>query len=111
VVRKGEPADELFLLVHGALSVLSDRADGRVRRLATLSPGMGFGEPSMLEGSTRTAFVRADRASACWVLKRASFDALGAGYPELKIRLLENLLRSATRTMGRLSVEVVSEPL
>ena len=111
VVRKGDPADELFLLAHGALSVLSDGADGRVRRLATLSPGMGFGEPSMLEGSTRSAFVRADRASVCFVLKRASFDSLGAACPELKIRLLENLLRSATRTMGRLSVEMVSERL
>ncbi len=111
VVRKGDPADELFLLVHGALSVLSDRADGQVRRLATLSPGMGFGEPSLVEGSTRTAYVRADRPSVCWVLKRASFDSLGASCPELKIRLLENLLRSATRTMSRLSVEMVSERL
>jgi glutaminase len=111
VVLEGDPADELFLLVHGALSVLSDRADGRVRRLATLSPGMGFGEPSMLEGSRRTAFVRADRPSVCWVLKRASFDSLGAACPELKIRLLENLLRSATKTMGRLSVEIISERL
>jgi glutaminase len=109
MLRKGEPAEELFLLVRGALSVVSDRADGRVRRLATLSPGMGFGEPSMLEGSTRTAFVRADRASVCWVLKRASFDELGAVSPALKIRLLENLLRSATRTMSRLSVDLVAD--
>jgi glutaminase len=109
VVRKDDPADELFLLAQGALSVLSDGADGRLRRLATLSPGMGFGEPSMLEGASRSAFVRADRPSVCWVMKRASFDALGAASPELKIRLLENLLRSATRTMGRLSVELVGE--
>ena len=109
VVRQGDPAEELFLLVHGALSVLSDRPDGRVRRLATLSPGMGFGEPSMVAGATRTAFVRADRPSVCWVLKRADFDTVGAASPALKIRLLENLLRSATRTMGRLSIEMVSE--
>jgi glutaminase len=111
LVRRGDPADELFLLVQGAVSVLSDRLDGRVRRLATLSPGMGFGEPSMVEHTTRTAFVRADRPSICWVLKRASFDSLGAARPEAKIRLLENLLRSASRTVSRLSVEVVSERL
>lgn len=65
----------------------------------------------MVEGSTRSAFVRADRPSVCWVLKRASFDSLGASCPELKIRLLENLLRSATKTMSRLSLEMVAERL
>ena len=109
VVRKGDPADELFLLVDGGLSVLSDVPDGRLRRLATLSPGMGFGEPSMVEGATRSAFVRADRPSVCWALKRASFDSLDASCPELKIRLLENLLRSATKALGRLSFEALAE--
>jgi glutaminase len=108
LVHKGEAADELFLLVHGALSVLSDLPDGRLRRLATLSPGMGFGEPSMVEGASRTAFVRADRDSVCWVLKRATFDSLGVACPELKIRLLENLLRSTTLTLGRVSAEAVA---
>jgi glutaminase len=111
VVRRGDSADELFLLVRGGLSVLSDLPDGRLRRLATLSAGMGFGEQSMLEGATRTAFVRADRSSVCWVLKRAAFDSLGASCPELKIRLLENLLHSATRTLGRLSFEALTERL
>jgi len=111
VVRKGAPADELFLLVHGGLSVLSDLPDGRLRRLATLSPGMGFGEPSMVEGGTRTAFVRADRPSVCFVLGRAAFDSLETSDPGIKIRLLENLLRSATRTMSRLSFEALNDPI
>ena len=109
VVQKGQAGDELFLIVQGALSVLSDLPDGRLRRLATLSPGMGFGEPAMVAGAMRTASVRADRASVCWVLKRADLDALDASAPLLKIRLLENLLRSTTKTVGRLSFEALSE--
>jgi CRP-like cAMP-binding protein len=109
VFLKGDPADELFLLVQGALSVVTDLPGGRVRRLATLSPGVGFGEPSMIEGAVRTASVRADRPTVCWVLTRAAFDSLDTSRPPLKIRLLENLLRSATATFGRLSLEAVSE--
>jgi len=109
VVRKGDPADELFLVVRGGLSVVDELADGRPRRLATLSPGVGFGEPSLIEGAVRTASVRADRASACWVLKRATFESLDGAYPTLKIRLLENLVRSATSTFSRLSVEAAAE--
>ena len=108
VVRKGDPADELFLVVRGGLSVVSESPDGRQRRLATLSPGVGFGEPSIVEGAVRTASVRADRSSVCWVLKRATFESLDSSYPTLKIRLLENLLRSATSTFNRLSVEATA---
>ena len=99
------------VLAAGALSVFSDLPDGRLRRLATLSPGMGFGEPAMVEGATRTASVRADQPSVCWVLKRADLDGLDASAPVLKIRLLENLLRSATKTFDRLSFEAVAEQL
>jgi glutaminase len=109
VVRRGDPANELFLLVQGELSVLTDTPDGRLHRLSTLAAGMSFGEPSIVEGSIRTAFVRADVPSVCWVLSRAAFVSLEAAYPELKIRLLENLLRSATQTLGRLSFEVLAE--
>jgi glutaminase len=109
VVRRGEVANELFLVVLGELSVLTESSDGRLRRLSTLSAGMGFGEPSMIEGGIRTAFVRADVPSVCWVLSRQAFQSLDVTSPELKIRLLENLLRSATQTLGRLSFEVLSE--
>ena len=55
--------------------------------------------------------MRADRASVCYVLKRATFESLDAACPALKIRLLENLLRSATKTFGRLSFEAVADRL
>jgi CRP-like cAMP-binding protein len=111
VVRKGDPGDELFLLVRGELSVLSDLPDGSMRRLATLSAGTGFGEGSMLDGAVRSAFVRADRPSVCFVLKRSCFDSLDASCPALKIRLLENLLRSATTIFSRLTSDALSDRL
>ena len=84
----------------------------RVRENGTpLSAGMLFGEPSMIDGAVRTAFVRADLPSVCWVLSRSAFDSLERSSPELKIRLLENLLRSTTQTMGRLSFEALAERL
>jgi glutaminase len=108
VVRRGDPADALLLLVRGRLSVLTDDARGSLRRLATISPGMGFGEPAILDdAATRTAFVRADRASVCWVLARSAVLSLDASNPMLKIRLLENLLRSTARIVERLSRETV----
>jgi glutaminase len=109
VVRKGDPADALFLLVKGRLSVVADDPRGRLRRLATLSPGMGFGEPAIVDDAQRSAFVRADQPSVCWVLKNSAVHSLEASMPRLKIRLLENLLRSASRIVERLTREAVSD--
>ncbi len=108
LVRKGDAASALFLLVQGDLSVLADTPGGRLVRLAALSPGMGFGEGAMLEGAVRAAYVRADLPSVCWVLERSAFESLDASAPELKTRLLENLLRSSTSTLKRFSSEVVA---
>jgi glutaminase len=109
VVRKGDPADSLFLLVRGRLSVLADDERGRLRRLATISPGMGFGEPAIVEDTRRTAFVRSDQPSVCWVLKSSAFHSLEASNPLLKVRLLENLLRSVSRILERLTQEAVAD--
>jgi glutaminase len=109
VVRKDDPANTLFFLVKGDLSVLSELPGGRLGRLATLSAGMGFGEPAIVEGAVRTAYVRADTPSVCWTLSRAAFDSLDASASELKIRLLQNLLQTATQTLGRLSFEALAE--
>jgi glutaminase len=111
VVRKGDPADALFLLVRGRLSVVADDQRGRLRRLSTLSPGMGFGEPAIVDSTRRTAFVRADRASVCWVLERSAVRSLDASSPKLKIKLLENLLRSTSRIVERLSRETLADRL
>ncbi len=108
LVRKGEPADALYLLVQGELSVLVDAQDGRLHRLATLSPGMGFGEASLADEATRTAFVRADRPAVCWVLERSAYVSLDGPGRTVQVKLLENLLRSTSGIVARLTREAIA---
>jgi glutaminase len=106
VVRKGDPADAIYLLTCGQLSVAIPLADGNHRRLATLSPGMMFGELAVVQRGPRSADVRADSAAECYVLSLQEFDSLSLTRPDLKNRLLENLLRTTAQTVYRLSDEV-----
>ncbi len=105
LVRIGEPADELFLITRGELSVLTDTSQGHLHRLSTLSAGMCFGEQFLVEDASRTAFVRADRDSTCWTLSRRAFRALVAAEPRVEGKLLESLLRSSSRIIHRLTLE------
>jgi len=105
VLQKGDPGGELLILVRGELSVMGDRPRGQLRRLSTISPGMSFGELSLLDRTVRTAFVRADRESTCWSLHHDAFDDLGETDPHLKIKLLENMLRASARIAARLTTD------
>jgi glutaminase len=106
IVRKGDRADELFLLMAGQVSVTTALPDGQVKRLSTSSAGMAFGELAVLDRSERTADVRADKRVECLVLSAEDFDRLGAEQPAIKMRILENLLRSVHRMVGRLNREL-----
>jgi glutaminase len=107
VIRKGDPAQEMFLLVRGHLSVTTDVPGGERRRLATLSAGMVFGELAILSREPRTADVRADTAVDCYVLPADELVRLGETDPALKSILLENLLRIVSRLARRMSDELV----
>jgi hypothetical protein len=105
-VRRGDLADELFLITKGELSVTLELTGGERRRLATLSPGMVFGELSIMNRERRTADVRADSAVECYAIGADDLDELGATDPGVKCVLLENLLRVVGRLARRMTDEL-----
>ena len=71
--------------------MLVPRPDGGHQRIASLSPGMNFGEMTLLGKPTRSASVFADGKVVCNLISTDGFNALAENYPQLKITLLENL--------------------
>lgn len=106
VVRRGEKADRMFLLVSGEVSITVDLPNGQIRRLATFSPDMVFGDLAFISGGPRTADVRVDQPVRCYVLTTESFERLGTRDPQIKIILLQNLLANAARMIGRANHEL-----
>jgi glutaminase len=108
IVRAGEHGDAMYLLASGHASIVLAQPNGQLTRLATVAPGMVFGELALVGRSVRTADIRADDAVECYVLDARTFDALGDTHPALKIVLLENLLRQAYDTVARLNGELTA---
>ncbi len=108
IVHRGDPADGLYLLLQGEVSVLVDLPQGGSKRLATLSAGMSFGELGLLSGGRRSADVRADSAVECRVLGADTFAALQRERPALMIGLMHNLFKSMSETTLRLTIEVAA---
>jgi MFS family permease len=80
VVREGEPADALYVLLDGEVTVTARGEVGdREQTLRTMGPGSYFGEIGLLERIARTATVTAARECRCYRIEGDAFlDALTA---------------------------------
>ena len=104
IVREGDPADALFVMLSGRARIVKRGPDGEEVSLNQLRPGDSFGETALLEEGTRTATVRASSEVEALRLDRTAFAELLAGYPEIrryfalqaKHRHLQNFFRLYT---------------
>ncbi|MFZ0043589.1 MAG: cyclic nucleotide-binding domain-containing protein, partial [Solirubrobacteraceae bacterium] len=83
VVSQGDPADGYYVIVEGSARVLVRGEDGHEVSLNSLGPGDAFGEGALLEGTVRSATVRASGPLKVKRLDRALFLALVERYPEI----------------------------
>ena len=106
IFSAGDPASEVYLLVAGEVRIEIDLGDGRSRRLATLMPGLSFGEVAIADVAARPVTVRGESDGECLVLTVAAFERLGETDPVLQTALMRNLLASFYEVIGRMTREV-----
>lgn len=89
---EGEPADRLYVVGQGSISVLSlPDKNGRTQRYLSVSPGMMLGETAMLDGGGRTAGAVADAPTVVHALTLSALDEIGRTHPEVSIRIHRNI--------------------
>ncbi|WP_186626619.1 glutaminase A [Rhodococcus sp. BP22] len=100
IVRGGDSASGLFLVLAGEVSSIFVADDGSRHRITTLSPGMSFGEMPLLAGTSFMLDFCADTPLTVGVLSVADFDALTKNAPAVKLELLTNLATGAYLQMN-----------
>jgi glutaminase len=102
ILECGQAGDgRIFFIESGQVSILVPIEEGDHQRIASLGPGMNFGEMVLLGQSRRTASVFADTAVSCRILEAADFERLADQTPQIKILLLQNLARDLANTLRR----------
>lgn len=109
LVREGEAADALFVLVTGRLVITTRRSDGREDPVGEVGPGESVGEMAFFTGEPRSATVRARRDSVLVRLTNEAFEQLILRDPGIMRRVtriqIERLRRS---NVGRQPAPVVN---
>ncbi len=84
VVRKGDNADDMYIVRSGQVSVmLHANGSGKRREVAALGAGKFFGEMALMTGEPRNADVVAKTDAELLLISHGAFQATLAAHPEL----------------------------
>jgi CRP-like cAMP-binding protein len=107
ICTEGEPADKLFFLVSGQVSVSIKLDHKRRHRLSAFSAGLAFGESALFEGHTRTADIVADTDVKVFSLGPGDLDTLTDPLASrIMIKLLRNLADLTLARLGQANREI-----
>ena len=109
IVREGDEARLFFVVARGAVTVqLRIRnADGeRMIRVASLGPGLCFGEMALLDGGRRSADIVADERTVCYGFSVDQLREVGRSQPNLMITIMGNMMRDFSERLRRANDEI-----
>lgn len=114
IIAADEPPGEMFLILSGEARVSVFSEDGKEISYCDLGPGDIFGELALLDDQPRSAFVTAVTPLRAAALRRADFERLVRGAPQVALAMnvyLAAKLRSMTTRVLERSTMLVPERL
>jgi len=99
LIRENDPAEELFVVLAGAVTVFVADAGGREMVLGQYGPCACLGEMA-LEGQARCASVRALKPTVCAVVDRSLLRRALSADPRLAMQLLTTVSKRVRNTTG-----------
>ena len=108
IMREGDPANLFFLLARGTVSVeIKIHGKGeRRKRVASIGPGLSFGEMALLDGGRRSADIVANERVICYGLGVEELHELAEDHPNVMITILSNLTREFSERLRHANDEI-----
>ncbi len=101
VFNAGDADRDLLVVQSGHITLVTQWPPDRGLRLATVGPGMAFGEMAFLNGAARTASAGSEMGPAQLArLSRAHFDAWARRYPEAALTVMNNIAQIGARRLA-----------
>jgi len=108
IMREGDDAKLFFVLARGTVSVqIKVHGKGnRKKRVASIGPGLTFGEMALLDGGKRSADIVANERVICYGLGVEELHELSAEHPNIMITILSNLTREFSERLRHANEEI-----
>jgi CRP-like cAMP-binding protein len=99
VFRKGDPAENLMIVLCGRIRLSSASWHGREVLFDFIGPGRCFGEGALIDRATRKLEAAAARPSLVFALRRRDVLACLESHPEVAVRIIRVLCERLGRAM------------
>jgi len=109
IVREGDEARLFFVVTRGSVTVqlrIRHPAGDRVVRVASLGPGLSFGEMALIDGGRRSADIVADERTVCYGFSVEQLREVGKEYPNLLMTIMGNMMRDFSERLRRANDEI-----
>jgi CRP-like cAMP-binding protein len=106
IFREGDAGNAWYVVFEGQAEVVKETAAGS-RRLALLQPGACFGEMAILDGSPRSATVKAASPLTVFRFRRQQFEELLADGSLAAYKLVLTMARSLSERQRRLTRQLI----
>jgi glutaminase len=106
VFTEGDDSDAVYFLLGGRVRVRLPLGAGREQRLATLGPGVAFGEMAFLDEARRSADVVAETDAVVARLPIDDFRLLADEHPGITERFAVNMVRNLSGRLRRANDQV-----
>lgn len=109
VFAQGETGDQIYYLVKGRMDVMINiPGSARKRRISALTEGTLFGEMGLLDGSPRSATIKASRDSICFSIDALKLSELEVQRPHIAFTLMRNMNQIFAQRL-RVASDIISE--
>ncbi len=106
IIREGADAKLFFVVARGMVSVRISVQGHRKKRVASIGPGLSFGEMALLDGGKRSADIVAEERVICYGLAVEQLQELAAEHPNIMIIILGNLTREFSERLRHANEEI-----
>lgn len=103
LMKQGEGGIGLFIIIKGKVKIEKTDTRGNLVEVAENGPGDIMGEMAVLDGSPRTASVKAAEETICLVLASWEFNAFMKAHPELALQILPIVIKRFRETNDALT--------
>ena len=107
--REGDPANALFFILSGQITLSLPLLSGKAGRLLTLAAGSAFGETGLLDQGTHSVDIFADLAVSCAVLNYSCLELETSNMADqLRLKLVTNVARALAQKLRQATREIKS---
>jgi CRP/FNR family transcriptional regulator, cyclic AMP receptor protein len=107
IIKEGEVGNKMYILNKGTVKVEKNTIDGDKFTVVVLNDKMNifFGELALMDDDTRSASIKADTETECYVINKMDFENFCEENPRIGYYITKEMIRSLAGNLRKTTTD------